>query len=82
MVTGGPTITPMLIVGVLITTIVIWGIIIITGCGSIETAVEGIRHGVFDYLTKPFDVVQVSASVERAGQHESRDTRPGVAPSD
>jgi len=37
-------------------------IIIITGCGSIETAVEGIRHGVFDYLTKPFDVVQVTAS--------------------
>jgi len=41
-------------------------IIIITGCGSVETAVEGIRHGVFDYLTKPFDVVQVTASVERA----------------
>ncbi|MCP4904110.1 MAG: response regulator [bacterium] len=41
-------------------------IIIITGCGSIETAVDGIRHGVFDYLTKPFDVVQVTASVERA----------------
>ena len=41
-------------------------IIIITGCSSIETAVEGIRHGVFDYLTKPFDVVQVTASVQRA----------------
>jgi response regulator RpfG family c-di-GMP phosphodiesterase len=48
-------------------------IIIITGCGSIETAVEGIRHGVFDYLTKPFDVVQVTASVERAlARRESR----------
>jgi putative two-component system response regulator len=48
-------------------------IIIITGCGSVETAVEGIRHGVFDYLTKPFDVVQVTASVERAlSRRESR----------
>ncbi len=48
-------------------------IIIITGCGSIETAVEGIRHGVFDYLIKPFDVVQVTASVERAlARRESR----------
>lgn len=48
-------------------------IIIITGCGSIETAVEGIRHGVFDYLTKPFDVVQVTASVSRAlERRESR----------
>ncbi len=46
-------------------------IIIITGCGSIETAVEGIRHGVFDYLTKPFDVVQVTASVERALERRS-----------
>lgn len=41
-------------------------IIVITGCSSVETAVEGIRHGVFDYLTKPFDVVQVTASVARA----------------
>lgn len=48
-------------------------IIVITGCRSIETAVEGIRHGVFDYLTKPFDVVQVTASVERAlARRESR----------
>lgn len=48
-------------------------IIVITGCRSLETAVEGIRHGVFDYLTKPFDVVQVTASVERAlARRESR----------
>ncbi len=50
-------------------------IIIITGCGTIETAVEGIRHGVFDYLTKPFDVVQVSASVERALARSASRTR-------
>ncbi len=50
-------------------------IIIITGCGSVETAVEGIRHGVFDYLTKPFDVVQVSASVERALERRQSRTR-------
>ncbi len=41
-------------------------LIVITGCRSIDSAVEGIRHGVFDYLSKPFDVVQVLASVERA----------------
>ncbi|GEM_PF-415047 len=49
-------------------------IIIITGCGSIETAVEGIRHGVFDYLTKPFDVAQVIASVERALERQQSRT--------
>ena len=41
-------------------------IIIITGCGSLESAAEGIRSGICDYLQKPFDVVQVTASVLRA----------------
>jgi response regulator RpfG family c-di-GMP phosphodiesterase len=41
-------------------------IIVITGCGSVESAAEGIRSGICDYLQKPFDVVQVSAAVSRA----------------
>ncbi|MCG8590029.1 MAG: response regulator [Proteobacteria bacterium] len=41
-------------------------IIVITGHGTVETAAEGIRYGVCDYLTKPFDVVQVTAAVTRA----------------
>ncbi len=41
-------------------------IIVITGCGSLESAAEGIRCGISDYLQKPFDVVQVSAAVARA----------------
>ena len=41
-------------------------IIVITGCGSIEAAAEGVRAGISDYLQKPFDVVQVTAAVTRA----------------
>ncbi|MFQ5416540.1 MAG: HD domain-containing phosphohydrolase [Myxococcota bacterium] len=41
-------------------------IIVITGCGTIESATAGIRHGICDFLQKPFDVVRVSASVTRA----------------
>ena len=41
-------------------------IIVITGAGSIESAAEGIRSGICDYLQKPFDVVHVSAAVSRA----------------
>jgi putative nucleotidyltransferase with HDIG domain len=41
-------------------------IVVITGCGSVESAAEGIRSGICDYLQKPFDVVQVSAAMERA----------------
>jgi response regulator RpfG family c-di-GMP phosphodiesterase len=41
-------------------------IIIITGCATVDAAVSGIRCGVSDFLTKPFDVVQVNAAVNRA----------------
>ena len=48
-------------------------IIVITGCGSLESAAEGIRSGICDYLQKPFDVLQVSASVLRAlARHRAR----------
>ncbi len=40
-------------------------VIVITGCGSVESAAEGIRAGISDYLQKPFDVVQVTAAVVR-----------------
>lgn len=41
-------------------------IIVITGNGSVQTAVEGLRHGICDYISKPFDVVEVSSAVSRA----------------
>ena len=41
-------------------------LIVITGYGTLENAAEAVRYGVSDYLQKPFDVVQVSASVFRA----------------
>ncbi|MCP4035636.1 MAG: response regulator [bacterium] len=41
-------------------------IIVITGFATIDAAVGGIRKGVGDFLTKPFDVVQVEAAVTRA----------------
>jgi putative nucleotidyltransferase with HDIG domain len=41
-------------------------VVVVTGHGSLESATEGIRCGVADYLSKPFDVVQVTAAVYRA----------------
>jgi DNA-binding NtrC family response regulator len=41
-------------------------VIIITGHGNLDSATEAIRHGICDYLQKPFDVVQVTAAVYRA----------------
>src|SRR6516225_846461 len=41
-------------------------VIVITGFGSIETAVEAMKHGAFDYLEKPFKVDQFKLCIQRA----------------
>lgn len=40
--------------------------IIITGYGSMDTAIEGLRLGAFDYIHKPFDVRHILFLVHRA----------------
>lgn len=39
--------------------------IIITGYGSLDTAIEGLRLGAFDYISKPFDVNHILSLVKR-----------------
>jgi DNA-binding NtrC family response regulator len=41
-------------------------IIIITGFGTIETAVKAMKDGAYDFLTKPIDLDKLSALVEKA----------------
>jgi two-component system, sensor histidine kinase len=41
-------------------------VIVVTGYSSLDSALHGIRHGVFDYISKPFDVPQISDLVRRA----------------
>ncbi len=41
-------------------------VIVITGFGSIETAVEAMKNGAFDYLEKPFKVDELKLTVQRA----------------
>jgi len=43
-------------------------VVIITGYGSLETAVEGIRLDVYAYVSKPFDADEVLTVVNRALQ--------------
>lgn len=40
-------------------------VIMITGYASIETAVEALRLGAFDYLSKPFEIVDLINKVQR-----------------
>ena len=57
-------------------------VIVITGCGSIESAAEAVRQGVCDYLQKPFDVVQVIAAVARAIARRTAKHRLASVPSE
>lgn len=41
-------------------------IIVITGYATLGTAKEAIKQGCFDYISKPFDIEEVKAIVERA----------------
>jgi len=41
-------------------------VIIVTGYSSLDTAIRGLRHGAFDYISKPFDVPQICDLVRRA----------------
>jgi len=64
-------------------------VIIITGYATVETAVDAIKNGAFDYLAKPFNPAQVKELVNRAinqqrineeGNHSSEEIKnnPGL----
>jgi DNA-binding NtrC family response regulator len=41
-------------------------VVLISGFGTLETAVEAVRAGAFDYVSKPFDIGEVKDTVDRA----------------
>lgn len=41
-------------------------VIVITGFGSIETAVDAMKKGAYDYLRKPFELEELRLTVQRA----------------
>jgi diguanylate cyclase (GGDEF)-like protein/PAS domain S-box-containing protein len=44
-------------------------VIMISGEQNIESAIQALRVGAFDYITKPFDLRHVEAAVKRALEH-------------
>jgi DNA-binding NtrC family response regulator len=41
-------------------------VILISGFGTLETAIESVREGAFDFISKPFNVQEVIATARRA----------------
>jgi response regulator RpfG family c-di-GMP phosphodiesterase len=46
-------------------------VIMISGVQSVESAIDALRAGAFDYIMKPFDLHHVEAAVRRALEHKS-----------
>jgi len=47
-------------------------VILITAVADLETAVDAMKHGAVDYITKPFNLAKVAASVHNALQARAR----------
>ncbi|MCZ6676920.1 MAG: sigma-54 dependent transcriptional regulator [Candidatus Poribacteria bacterium] len=68
-------------------------IIVITGHGTTQTAIEAAKRHAYDYVTKPFDIKEIQSLVARAGSaanqakavmtaSESQPAHTSVAPTD
>ncbi len=54
-------------------------VIIVTGFGELEKAVEAVREGAFDFVSKPFNITELKGLVERALQKAPTSSAPPAA---
>ena len=40
-------------------------VLLVSGFGTLETAIEAVRAGAFDYISKPFDIGEIKKTVQR-----------------
>lgn len=46
-------------------------VVLFTGHGNMESAIEALRAGAYDYLLKPINVKELAAIVERVSEHQA-----------
>jgi DNA-binding NtrC family response regulator len=51
-------------------------VVLISGFGTLETAIEAVRAGAFDYISKPFVIADVKRIVDRALDQGTRQAEP------
>jgi len=63
------------------------GVILVTAFGDVASAVEAMRHGAYDYLTKPVDLKRLRLSLSHLLEHqaliaENKELRAKLGPSE
>lgn len=53
-------------------------VVLISGFGTLETAIEAVREGAFDYISKPFIIAEVKRIVDRALSQSTRTGEPAA----
>jgi DNA-binding NtrC family response regulator len=56
--------------------------VVITGCGTLESAVEAMRIGACDYIVQPFDREEILRALDRAQSYKRLNLSPPSNPSD
>jgi len=57
-------------------------VVLVSGASNLETALEAVRAGAFDYISKPFSVKEVRGTVERALRRRAASGEPAAPPPD
>ncbi len=57
-------------------------VLLISGFGSLETAIDAVRNGAFDFVSKPFNITEVKAVVDRALAQAGVETQAPRPPRD
>ncbi len=52
-------------------------VLVLTGHGSIDTALEAIQLGAYDYLTKPCEIAELVSKIEAALERKNRSEKKG-----